>query len=89
VNVEFMCKAKAELSLCKYHAMKTYGRVEVKLHASFTSALNGNKWYLHAPALYFRGKSLRYSLNRKPVVSNVGLQVVNETDGETDGWIDR
>jgi hypothetical protein len=34
------------MSLCliKYHVMKTYGGVEVQLHALFTSALDGGVW---------------------------------------------
>jgi hypothetical protein len=32
------------LNLPKYHTMKTYGGVEVQVHASLTSALNGGEW---------------------------------------------
>jgi hypothetical protein len=39
-----MVKIKMSLCLCKYHAMKIYGVVEVQLHPFLTLALGGGKW---------------------------------------------
>jgi hypothetical protein len=37
------------LCLIKYHAIKSYGRVEVKLHAFLTFALGGGEWSASHP----------------------------------------
>jgi hypothetical protein len=44
-------KGKKVKSLCltKHHAMKTYWEVEVQLHASLTSALDGGEWLASRP----------------------------------------
>lgn len=39
-----MYNIKLSQSLLKYHTMKTYGEVGVKLLAFFTSTLDGNEW---------------------------------------------
>jgi len=43
INVKlFMC-------LIKHHSMKAYGGVEVQLHPSFASALDGGEWSASRP----------------------------------------
>jgi hypothetical protein len=51
-------KVQVKLSLClaKHHAMKTYRGVEVKLHAFFTSALDGGGWSALRPGLFTPGE---------------------------------
>jgi hypothetical protein len=53
-----MVLGKVKLSLCliKYHAMKTYGRMEVQLHASLTSTLDGGKWSASQPGSFTPGE---------------------------------
>jgi hypothetical protein len=41
-------KVKLDMFLINYHAVKTYGRVEIKLHTLLTSALDGR--YLSVPS---------------------------------------
>jgi hypothetical protein len=47
-------KGKVKLSLCltKHHAMKTYWGVEVKLHDSLTSTLEGGEWSVSRPSRF-------------------------------------
>jgi hypothetical protein len=42
VNVEV--KVKLSLCLTKHHAMKSYGSMEVQLHAFLTLAQGGSEW---------------------------------------------
>jgi hypothetical protein len=39
-----MVIVKLPLGLTKYHAMETYGWVEIQLHAFLTSALEDGEW---------------------------------------------
>jgi hypothetical protein len=43
--------------LIKYHTMKTYGGVEVQLHAFLTLALDGGEWLASCPSSSILGKS--------------------------------
>jgi len=59
-------KVKLLLLLCliKYYAMKMYGGVEVQLHASLISALDGSG-QLQAPTALPLGKLTRYPIHRR------------------------
>jgi hypothetical protein len=52
-------KISAELSLCfiKHHAKKTYGGIQVQLHAFSALALDGDECQVYAPAALFRRNS--------------------------------
>jgi hypothetical protein len=56
-NLLWTCNVKLSLYLTKYHAMKTYGRVEVKLHAFLTSAPDGGEWSASRPGRFIPGES--------------------------------
>lgn len=43
-------KQTVSLFLFKHQAMKTYGKLEVKINAFLTSTLDGLSYQLHAPA---------------------------------------
>jgi len=43
------------LYLTKYHAMKTYGEVEMQFHAFLTSELDGGEWSASRPGRFIRG----------------------------------
>jgi len=45
------------LYLPKYHAMKTYGRVEVQPHALFASLLDAGEWSDLLPGRFTTGES--------------------------------
>jgi len=50
------------------HTIRAYGGLEIKLHTSLTSALNGGEGFSPPPPtqlLYAWEKSLQYSLNRR------------------------
>jgi hypothetical protein len=51
-------KVKVTLSLCltKHHATKTYGGVEVELHALLTRALDGREWSASCRCRLYPGK---------------------------------
>jgi hypothetical protein len=51
-NQVYMYKDKASLCLTKYYVMKTYGGVEVKLHAFLTSVLDGGEWSASRPGRF-------------------------------------
>jgi hypothetical protein len=42
--VKIIGKVKLSLHVTKHHAIKTYGGVEVQLHAFLISALDGDDW---------------------------------------------
>jgi hypothetical protein len=46
------CKVKLSLCLIKHHSIKTYGGVEVYLHAFLISALDGGEWSASHPGRY-------------------------------------
>jgi hypothetical protein len=49
-------KVKLPLRLTKHHILKTYGRVEVQLHAFLTSALDGGEWSRSRPGRFIPGE---------------------------------
>jgi hypothetical protein len=57
-------KIKINLCITKYYAMKMYGGVEVQLHASLISALDGSG-QLQAPTALPLGKLTRYPIHRR------------------------
>jgi hypothetical protein len=52
-------KVKFFLCLTKHRAKKTYWRVEVQLHASLTSALNGGEWSASRPGRFIPSERAR------------------------------
>jgi hypothetical protein len=49
-------RVKLSLCLTTYHAMKTYGKVEVYLHEFSTSALDGGEWLAPRPGHFTPGE---------------------------------
>jgi hypothetical protein len=52
-------KVKLFLCLTKYHIMKTYGVMEVQLHAFLTSALDGGEWSVSRHTRFIPRKGAR------------------------------
>jgi len=65
-EVLMMEMRRVELFLCltKHHAMKTYGGVELQIHAFITSALDGGEWSASRPGRFTPGNKARYTLDR-------------------------
>jgi hypothetical protein len=67
LNIRICLTIKVKLSLCliKYYAMKTYGGVEVYVHAFLNSALDGGGIQIHVSVDLPREKSPWYPSNRR------------------------
>jgi hypothetical protein len=55
IILEAQCKGKVPGAV--YHVIKTYGGVEIELHALLTSALDGGEWSAPHPHHYTRRES--------------------------------
>jgi len=66
--ISHVCQPGLRLSLCltKYHAMKTYGGVEIQSHTLLTSELDGIEWSASRLAALPPGRRPRHPLNRTP-----------------------
>jgi hypothetical protein len=51
-SIHLRIKVKLSLWLTKYHAMKTYGGMEIQMHVFLTSTLDGGEWLDSRPGRF-------------------------------------